>query len=120
MTTPPIDYSRKWYVMTALGIGSLLETIDSSSVNMAAHALRSSPEAGKKVIAASKLSPPPPIQMTAAQTLAAGAACDMSQTQLKTFGQKIFTMTKFNPCAGETKTRQLRRKASNTVPRESD
>ncbi|RLT35563.1 MAG: DHA2 family efflux MFS transporter permease subunit [Chloroflexi bacterium] len=35
MTTPPIDYSRKWYVMAAMGVGSLLETIDSSSITLA-------------------------------------------------------------------------------------
>lgn len=35
MTTLPIDYSRKWFVMAAVGVGSLLETIDSSSINLA-------------------------------------------------------------------------------------
>lgn len=35
MTTPPIDYSRKWFVMAAVGMGTFLETIDSSSINMA-------------------------------------------------------------------------------------
>lgn len=31
----PIDYSRKWYVMTAVGIATSLETIDTSIVNLA-------------------------------------------------------------------------------------
>lgn len=35
MQTPPIDYSRKWFVMTAVGMGTFLETIDSSSINLA-------------------------------------------------------------------------------------
>ena len=35
MTPPPIDYSRKWYVMAAVGMGTLLETIDASSINLA-------------------------------------------------------------------------------------
>lgn len=32
---PPVDYSRKWWVMTAVGLASFLETIDSSAVTLA-------------------------------------------------------------------------------------
>lgn len=32
---PPVDYSRKWYVMTAIGLSLFLETIDTSAVNLA-------------------------------------------------------------------------------------
>lgn len=32
---PAIDYSRKWYVMTAVGMGVFLSTIDGSIVNLA-------------------------------------------------------------------------------------
>lgn len=35
MTTPPIDYSRKWFVMAAVGMSTFLETIESSSINLA-------------------------------------------------------------------------------------
>jgi hypothetical protein len=35
MQLEPIDYSRKWYVMTAVGIATSLETIDTSIVNLA-------------------------------------------------------------------------------------
>jgi len=35
MTTLSIDYSRKWYVMAAVGAGTFLETVDSSSINLA-------------------------------------------------------------------------------------
>lgn len=35
MKTPPIDFSRKWYVMAAVSTGTLLATIDSSIVNVA-------------------------------------------------------------------------------------
>lgn len=35
MTTQPIDYSRKWYVMAAIGAATFLETIDTSAVNLA-------------------------------------------------------------------------------------
>ena len=33
--SPAIDYSRKWYVMTATGLGIFLGTIDGSIVNVA-------------------------------------------------------------------------------------
>ena len=32
---PNVDYSRKWFVMTALGLGTFLETIDTSVINVA-------------------------------------------------------------------------------------
>lgn len=35
MQNPPIDYSRKWYVMTAVGIALSLETLDTGIVNLA-------------------------------------------------------------------------------------
>ena len=35
MKTPPIDYSRKWFVMAAVGMSTFLETIESSSINLA-------------------------------------------------------------------------------------
>lgn len=35
MTTPEIDYSRKWFVMAAVGMSTFLETIESSSINLA-------------------------------------------------------------------------------------
>ncbi|MBX3051108.1 MAG: MFS transporter [Caldilineaceae bacterium] len=35
MTTSPIDYSRKWFVMAAVGMSTFLETIESSSINLA-------------------------------------------------------------------------------------
>jgi EmrB/QacA subfamily drug resistance transporter len=35
MHQPPIDYSRKWHVMTAVAMGVFLSTIDSSIVNVA-------------------------------------------------------------------------------------
>ncbi len=35
MGHPKIDYSRKWYVMTAVAMGTLLATIDGSIVNVA-------------------------------------------------------------------------------------
>jgi len=35
MRTSEIDYSRKWYVMAAISMGTLLATIDSSIVNVA-------------------------------------------------------------------------------------
>ena len=35
MNNPPIDYSRKWYTMVAVGSGLFLSTIDSSIVNIA-------------------------------------------------------------------------------------
>jgi EmrB/QacA subfamily drug resistance transporter len=35
MQTAPIDYSRKWYVMTAVAMGTFLATIDGSIVNVA-------------------------------------------------------------------------------------
>lgn len=35
MTIPDIDYSRKWYVMAAVGMSTFLETIESSSINLA-------------------------------------------------------------------------------------
>jgi EmrB/QacA subfamily drug resistance transporter len=34
-TAPPVDYSRKWYVMAAVGMGIFLSTIDGSIVNIA-------------------------------------------------------------------------------------
>jgi EmrB/QacA subfamily drug resistance transporter len=35
MSQPPIDYSRKWYVLAAVAMGIFLATIDSSIVNVA-------------------------------------------------------------------------------------
>ena len=35
MNNEPIDYSRKWYVMTAVSLGIFLATIDGSIVNVA-------------------------------------------------------------------------------------
>jgi EmrB/QacA subfamily drug resistance transporter len=35
MTAQPVDYSRKWYVMAAIGAATFLETIDTSAVNLA-------------------------------------------------------------------------------------
>ena len=35
MNNPPVDYSRKWYTMVAVGSGLFLSTIDSSIVNIA-------------------------------------------------------------------------------------
>ena len=35
MENPQIDYSHKWYVMAAVGMGTLLATIDGSIVNLA-------------------------------------------------------------------------------------
>ena len=35
MQNEPVDYSRKWLVMTAVGLATFLETIDSSAVSLA-------------------------------------------------------------------------------------
>ncbi|MEZ4866752.1 MAG: DHA2 family efflux MFS transporter permease subunit [Caldilineaceae bacterium] len=35
MHSTTVDYSRKWLVMTAVGLGTFLETIDTSAVNLA-------------------------------------------------------------------------------------
>ena len=35
MNQPAIDYSRKWYVMAAVGMSLLLSTIDGTIVNIA-------------------------------------------------------------------------------------
>ena len=35
MQSEPVDYSRKWLVMTAVGLATFLETIDASAVSLA-------------------------------------------------------------------------------------
>jgi len=53
MDEPSVDYSRKWYVLAAVGMGIFLSTIDGSIVNIALPFLETAFDTEFAVISAS-------------------------------------------------------------------